>query len=59
MLAWEAAERGRRSLERRFLRAMGVGPKKFARVVRLQGALAEPPQPEPDPAPPQPAPAAA
>ena len=29
-----------RSLERRFMRAMGVGPKKFARVVRLQSALA-------------------
>ena len=33
-------EMSERSLERRFLRAMGVGPKKFARVVRLQGALA-------------------
>lgn len=29
-----------RSLERRFLAATGVGPKKFARVVRLQSALA-------------------
>lgn len=30
-----------RSLERRFVAAMGVGPKKFSRVVRLQSALAE------------------
>jgi AraC-like DNA-binding protein len=40
----DEAELSQRTLERRFLSVVGVGPKKFARVVRLQNALKRYPQ---------------